>query len=293
PRHLQVVAEDPVVADLERRDAGALAFARLQAQNVALAVAGQRAEAVELGIDAGGDHASFVEDRRGSLFEEALELGAEAGERIERGDLQEERRLPSCQLGEDRRQLGEAVAEGRRLPRRQRSQDGAAEQALGVAGPRQALAQALAPRVVAGELADRLVAIGDRPGIAERAAQPVAQGPPPGGGDGAGEDGEQGAPALALALAAEDLEVGERRSVEDQPVAGLAEGEAADVRELAPLRLTGVGQGRRRRAYGRLALLEPEAAQGRRPALARQHLAGAPGGEEAVAFERRSARALA
>ena len=48
---LDVITEDIVVAQLERRDAGRLALALLDAQQVVLAVEGDAAQVVELGVD--------------------------------------------------------------------------------------------------------------------------------------------------------------------------------------------------------------------------------------------------
>src|SRR5262249_41602781 len=147
--------------------------------------------------------------------------------------------------------------------------------------------------------AHRLVPARDRLRVAERPAQPVAEEAPAGRGDGAVEHPEEraAAPAVSpprgLALAAEDLQVGERRGVEDQPVAGLAEGDAAAVAEVALLRLPRVGQGRRRGGDGGLAVGEAEAAEGGGPELALQEVGGAGGVEQAVAGERRAAGDLA
>jgi hypothetical protein len=101
------------------------------------------------------------------------------------------------QLGEDRRHLGEAVAQRRRLARLERAEDGAGQQALGIAGARQGAAQPLAPRVVGGQLGHRLVAPGDRRRIAQRPAQPLAQRAAARRRGGAVEDAEQRGAAAA------------------------------------------------------------------------------------------------
>ena len=58
--HLDVVAEDVVVADFQRRDARRLALALLDAREVVLAVQGDAAQVVQLGIDAVGDDAALL-----------------------------------------------------------------------------------------------------------------------------------------------------------------------------------------------------------------------------------------
>jgi hypothetical protein len=61
PGHLDVVAEDPVVADLERADAGALPLAGLERGDDALPVLGELDDAVQ---------ATFVERMRALLGSE-------------------------------------------------------------------------------------------------------------------------------------------------------------------------------------------------------------------------------
>ena len=58
--HLDVVAEDVVVADLERRDPRRLALALLDAGQVVLAVQGDAAQVVQLGVHPVGDHAALL-----------------------------------------------------------------------------------------------------------------------------------------------------------------------------------------------------------------------------------------
>ena len=57
---LDIVAENVVVADLERRDAGGLALALLDAREVVLTVERDAAQVVQFGIDAVGDHAALL-----------------------------------------------------------------------------------------------------------------------------------------------------------------------------------------------------------------------------------------
>src|SRR5207244_5065625 len=65
-RHLDVVAEDLVEANLERRDAAALALARLEPRDVALAAVARVLELVELAVVARADRVPLRElGRRG------------------------------------------------------------------------------------------------------------------------------------------------------------------------------------------------------------------------------------
>src|SRR6185295_4116138 len=87
-------------------------------------------------------------------------------------------------------------------------------QAFRVAVPREALLQPLAARVVGSQLADRLVALGDRVGIGERTAQPLAQRPAARWRDGAIEDAQErrAPPPRPRDLAAMAAESSTRRS---------------------------------------------------------------------------------
>ena len=58
--HFDIVAEDVVVADLERRDARRLALAMLDACQVILAVERNAARVVQLGVHAVGDDAALL-----------------------------------------------------------------------------------------------------------------------------------------------------------------------------------------------------------------------------------------
>src|SRR5207247_7907549 len=64
-RHLDVVAEHLVVADLERRDARALALRRLEAREPAPGVARRLAQLVHLSVAPGADEAGESRVRRG------------------------------------------------------------------------------------------------------------------------------------------------------------------------------------------------------------------------------------
>ena len=75
--HLDVVAEDLVVADLERADAGPLPLAALELGDEGLAGAADRAQVVELGVPAVLDDAA---------------LGQEEGRLVEDGPVDERRR---------------------------------------------------------------------------------------------------------------------------------------------------------------------------------------------------------
>ena len=58
--HLDIVAEDVVVADFQRRNARRLALALLDAGQIVLAVEGDAAQVVQFGVHAVGDHAALL-----------------------------------------------------------------------------------------------------------------------------------------------------------------------------------------------------------------------------------------
>src|SRR5205823_13727271 len=60
-RHFDVIAEDGVVANLERGDAGALALARFDLHQNRLRIAGDGAQLVELAIDATPNRAAVAD----------------------------------------------------------------------------------------------------------------------------------------------------------------------------------------------------------------------------------------
>ena len=301
---LDVVAEDLVVADLERADAGRLPLAGLEGQDVALAVAGQRSAAVQLVVDAGGDHPALGQGGGGRRFEGAGEIGGQAGQRI--GDRQpgeqlgagvlggrdraggRQRRTRTAlprrrarDLGQRREQLGQrrqTVAESGRLARRQRAQDRPRQQPLRVADRRQQLADALPPRRICEQRSDRPVAAGDGRRPAQRPPQPVAEGASARGGDGAVEDRQQTPPPSPFPQGAEDLQVGEGGGIENGAVGGLLQRHAADVGEVAPLGLPGVGERRRGGAHRRLGAVEAETAQAGGAELPLEQLGGPASG---------------
>src|SRR6266513_3029030 len=78
-----VVAEDLVKAHLERRDAGPLPLARLQAGDVLLAAVARGFELVELMIVSCLDRITIVELRRGPLDQRPAQLVSEIGQQIE------------------------------------------------------------------------------------------------------------------------------------------------------------------------------------------------------------------
>src|SRR5207247_746450 len=79
-RNLGVVAEHRVAADLERRDARALALRRLEAREPAPGVARRLAQLVHLSVAPGADEAGESRVRRGRVDERGGDRGRDRGE---------------------------------------------------------------------------------------------------------------------------------------------------------------------------------------------------------------------
>ena len=82
-RDLDVVAEDLVVAHLERPDAGARPFHRLQIGDPTLGVTRRQVDAVELGREAGPDDPGVRQCRRRLVGDGGGEEGGDVGAGIE------------------------------------------------------------------------------------------------------------------------------------------------------------------------------------------------------------------
>ena len=110
---LNVIAEDGVIADFERADAGALALAFFDGGDRLAAGGGDGAQFVELCVDAGGNCAAIDQCER--RFGDQSGFNARGGlfERIEAlGERAPERGLHRFQRGFQGRQLGEAGGQG-------------------------------------------------------------------------------------------------------------------------------------------------------------------------------------
>ena len=133
-----------VVIHLEVGDAAALAFARLQRHEVVARVFTQRAQFVQLGVEAGRDHAA-VADQHGRVFHQRLHQPLVYG-----GMFANELRkfahawgLDDGKLLMQRGQQAERVAQLREVARTRRLQRHARENALDVADAAQHVVQRL------------------------------------------------------------------------------------------------------------------------------------------------------
>ena len=213
-RDLDVEAVHAVVFDLERGDAGALAFAPLERDEKAAAFGVDRAQLVEVGVVAGGDHAAVPHVGRG--------LG---------GNRPRKQRRPRgihCQCGlrcgkqrcrkfrqhrGDRRRRCQRVAQCRQLAGPHRLQRDARGDALDVGCRLERAGQRGACAHVGEHCRNRAVARRRVRRIAPRCGQPRAQRATAGRGD-AGVDQRVQRRARVSGQRVDDLEIASRRRIE-------------------------------------------------------------------------------
>ena len=147
-----VVAVHAVVADLQVADAGALAFGHLQVVEEAVRVGAERAKLVELGVEAGRNHATVADkDRRRfdqRRFQQRPLVLVVATTIDECGQM---RRVQRGDRGPDRRQVRERSPQLRQIPRPRGAQRDPGQDALEVA-----------------DLLEPGLELGDQPGLAQR-----------------------------------------------------------------------------------------------------------------------------
>src|SRR5207247_9133004 len=109
-RDFDVVAENLVEADFERRDAGALPLARLERGDVLLAAVARVLELVELAVVARADGVAVGALGARALDERATELVSQVGEQVEAlGRLLERRgAAPRLEAVERRAHVGQS-----------------------------------------------------------------------------------------------------------------------------------------------------------------------------------------
>src|SRR5690606_25972454 len=273
-RHFQVVTEDLVVADLERRDAGALALARLERRDELLAAVPRVPQLVQLGAVARADRAAVGERRGRIVGKGALDRGADVVERVQvPGERGEQRpagqRLRVAALARQRvpepRQAGQRCAERPQLAWRDAPRRGLAGEALEVADLAELGAQRAAERRVLDQRGDGLLAPPDLVRDDERREQPAPEQPRAHRGDGLVEDVEQGARARAAARQVgpqrlDQLEVAPRHRVQRHHAAGPLDARGAQMCDARGLHLREVRDERAaRHDQAVVSLLEREA----------------------------------
>ena len=81
--HLDVVAEDIIIGDLEGGDARALTLAALELQEIFLAVGGEATELIQLAIHSWGDGDATTESGGWLFGQRVLDVGDEFAHRLQ------------------------------------------------------------------------------------------------------------------------------------------------------------------------------------------------------------------
>ena len=132
-RHVDIIPEHLVVADLELFDAGALLFARLQLRDAFRAVVADAAQAVYLLAVAGAEDAALAHGERRLVTDGAAQQPAEIFQRLRRGDGAEHPAPVFAELCEDLRHGGEIAAEREHVAAVRRAVHGARGEPLDIA----------------------------------------------------------------------------------------------------------------------------------------------------------------
>ena len=253
---LDVIAEDLVVADLERLDAGPLLLAGLQLGQDAAGVGEQGAQVVHLAAVARADDAALAHGER-RLVDDA------AGDQV--AQLRQTVQVPAQPGQQDGRLVGQLDLQGGQAAQAGRQGDE-------VTAPGGAVDDAGDEPFQVRDLLERLddLAAGDGPidepghgvepppdgdGVEQRPLQPAAHETAAHGGAGVVEDPQERA-ALFLAVQGRgQLQVAAGRRVEGQKALGRVPPQGVHIGEIRLLGLVEVGHETARRADGRLGVL--------------------------------------
>ncbi len=256
-RHVDVVAEDLVVADLELFDPGTLPLARLQLGHHLRAVVADAAEPVDLlGVALAQDAA--LADGEGRFFADgAVDLRAQILQRVHAADLAQLRAPETVgQLLEPGQHRG-AVCERVQVAAAGGAVDRAAHEPLHIADLPEREHQLAARHMVLRKLADGGEAALDRHDRQKRPLHPGAQQAPAHGSPGLVQHPQEGAALFPAAEGLRQLQRAARRPVELHIAPAVEHVEAADVAHVELLRLLNVLQQRPRRADGLRRFPEP------------------------------------
>ena len=272
-RNLDVVAEDTVVADLERADAGARPFPLFHLGDDTLPGSADRAQFVQLAIDAVTSEPAVARERRRIVDERRFDPAAHVGEVVEfGGDGAEQRRLDLGQQRVQPRHRRERLLQRRDVARTGGAQGGTGDKALQILHAPAGVPKPAAFGRARSQLLDRVEAITDRLEQGQGAQQPRSQQAAPHRRYRAIELREQRAVAAAVGPF-HDLEMPEGGRIEEQRVGALAVRDGAHVRQVDLLTVAQILHQRAGGCRGGGTWLETEAVQAGGAKLCQQ---GAP-----------------
>ena len=272
-RDLDVIAEHPVVADLEVADAGARPLRFLHLGDALLAAAADAAQLVELRVDAVAHHAAVARDPRRLVDQRLVEGLAHVHEIVQLGDeTLDQRRLELLEPHSHARYGGDRLAQRDEIPRAGRAQRRARDQAVDVVHRLQRLAQLDPGCAAEREILDRIEPILDPLERHEWPQQPAAQQASAHRRDRAVDFMQQRAGAAAV-LRLDHLQVSQRDRIHEETIGAGAERDVPHVREVRLLRVAQVLHQRAGGGDGGRPVVEAEPLERLRLQLAEQ---GAP-----------------
>ena len=271
-RDFDVEAVHAVVFDFEVRDAGARSLAGLELHEELAAVVVDRAELVELGIEAGSDDTAIANLRRGLRCNRARQerppLRIDGKRLRERGD---ERHFHAFDRLGDRRRAAERVAQCGEIARPRGGERDAGGDALDVRGSGKRFRHCPARSSVVLPGGDGCMPRRGRSLRAQRMREPVAQETAAGCRAAGIEQREERRRRLA-AQGLRYLEIAPGRRIEREIFARGLDGERAHVRERRLLRGRRVAQQRARGAGPEIAILDAECGEIARTEMLRKRL---------------------
>jgi hypothetical protein len=229
-----VVAEDLVVADLERLDAGPLLLPPLEIGEPFLALDGGGAKFLERGVIPGANEAAFLEeDGRVVGQRPAVKIG-EVGQRR---NLQAQFAQGSdgmlFQRFAEGGELLEGDAQGDEVAGVAAALDEARDEALDIADLAQEFLEDVAFVLIRARPGDDGLPAHDGGEIAQRSEEPLTEQTSAAGGDGAIHGGEERGLARAGTQRIDQLEIAARGGVEDEDVVALPKAQGMDMAERA------------------------------------------------------------
>ncbi len=178
--HLDVVAEDLVVAHLQRADAGALALVGLEPGDPALALATDRPQFIEISAVTVTDNAAFAQNDGWFIDQGFINQLNQVRHRVDA--VTELSGIIALQGFHLRQQVGQAaqrVAQGNQVPAVGIGHGDLAVQAFEIIDAIEGLADVLAYQCRAGKLLDRRQPLPDPFDINQRLVDPLPQQPAP------------------------------------------------------------------------------------------------------------------
>ena len=281
---LDGVAEGSVVAHFQRLDAGAVLLVAFEVRDPCLAVRGEGAEPVQLGVETCPQRPAFAQvdgqfiRQGGGELGQQLGLGVDAARQAREGAAGHRREFFA-----DRGQGAEGVADTTEFAGVAQAILQAGQDAGDIADAAKGFADAGRGSRVAEEFADRALPCGDRRQVRRRLRQPQGQQAGARGGLGAVDRVEQGAFALALRRG-EEFEITGGGGVQQDRRIELGLDEAEQILRPIAKRVRDVAQDGPRGPERRVGIGEAEAGQ----AVHRQglrHETGACGDVEVPAWQ--------